>query len=174
MADDFDIPDGPISLQTSMLLAKEINGAGVSFVPPLAYLLARMNDPKVSAVERDFCARTALPYCHATPQQNPMVVLPDMETCETASEIVAAQSKIMGLMTSGRLSPQVGKTYIESLALMARTLEVAQGPGATTLRVVGGLPELQVDDVAPAPDNVTPFPKDAEQSADVSPSRSTG
>jgi hypothetical protein len=173
MAEDFDIPDGPISLQTSMLLAKEINGPNVSFIPPLSYLLARMNDPKVSAVERDFCARTALPYCHAMPQQNPMVVLPDMETCETAGEIVAAQSKIMGLMTSGRLSPQVGKTYIESLALIARTMEAATGGSAGTLRIVGGLPELQADDVAP-PDNVMPFPKDAEQSPDVSSSKATG
>jgi hypothetical protein len=163
MVEDFEIPDGPISLQLSMLLAKEINGPNVSFVPPLSYLLARMNNPKVSWVERDFCARTALPYCHALPQQNPMVVLPDMETCETAQQIVAAQSKIMGLMTSGRLSPQVGKTYIESLALMARTLEVAQGPGSTTVRIVGGLPDLQVDDVAP--DNVTPFPSERDEQA---------
>jgi hypothetical protein len=137
-----------------MLLAKEINGPGVSFVPPLAHLLARMNDPKVSAVERDFCARTALPYCHAMPQQNPMVVLPDMETCETAQQIIAAQSKIMGLMTSGRLSPQVGKTYIESLALMARTLELSTGGASATLRIVGGLPDLPQDEIDGAGENV--------------------
>jgi hypothetical protein len=154
MAEDFEIPDGPISLQLSMLLAKEINGADVSFVPPLSYLLARMNDPKVSAVERDFCARTALPYCHALPQQNPMVVLPNMETCETAQQIVAAQSKIMGLMTSGRLSPQVGKTYIESLALIARTMEAATGGSAGTLRIAGGLPDLPEHEDDQAGENV--------------------
>jgi hypothetical protein len=172
MAEDFEIPDGPISLQLSMLLAREINGAGVSFVPPLSYLLARMNNPKVSAVERDFCARTALPYCHAMPQQNPMIVLPDMETCESAQQIVAAQSKIMGLMTSGRLSPQVGKTFIESLALMARTRELTEGPVPTTLTIVGGLPELQVEDVVP--DNVTPFPSDRDEQAPAQSSSKAG
>ena len=87
-----------------------------------------------------------------------MVVLPDMETCETAQQIVAAQSKIMGSMTSGRLSPQVGKTLIESLALMARTRELAEGPVATLLKIEGGLPDIPSDDVAP--DNVTPFRSD--------------
>jgi hypothetical protein len=113
--DDFEIPDGPISLQTSMLLAKQVNGDDTSFVPPLTYFLARMNDPKIAQIERDFCARMALPYCHTMPQNNPTVILSDMGQCDTADQIIAAQAKIMGLMTTGRMAPQVGKTYIESL-----------------------------------------------------------
>jgi hypothetical protein len=57
----------------------------------------------------------------------------------------------------------IGKALIECLALMARTLEVAQGPGATTLRIVGGLPDLQSDDLAL--DNVTPFRSDRDEQA---------
>jgi hypothetical protein len=43
----------------------------------------------------------------------------------------------MALMAAGRLAAHVGKTFIESLALMARTLEVAYGSSGGTLHVVG-------------------------------------
>jgi hypothetical protein len=67
----------------------------------------------------------------------------------------------------------IGKALIECLALMARTLEVVQGPSATTLRIVGGLPELQVEDVAL--DNVTPFPSDRDEQAQTqAPTKAAG
>jgi hypothetical protein len=78
----------------------------------------------------------------------------------------------MTLMAVGSLLPHVGKTFIESLALMARTRELTEGPVPTALRIEGGLPDLLADDVLP--DNVTPFPSDRNEQAPTQAHKQSG
>jgi hypothetical protein len=119
-------------------------------------LLLIANDPLADVSYQADAARDALPYYHRKlPDTVDPVILPDLGPCETASQIVQAQAKVMQMMSRGQLPPATGKTYIESLALMARTMEVAAGgPGVRTLHVVGGLPNLQTE----ADDGAVPDP----------------
>jgi hypothetical protein len=48
----------------SQILFERGGKVGFCFLPPLAWLLYRMNSPSVPMPERDAAARAALPYCH--------------------------------------------------------------------------------------------------------------
>lgn len=100
--------------------------------------------------------RLALPYCKETiAERNARLaqeaaLQPKIDgPFDCASDLVAAQSRVMALMASGSLPSHVGKTFIESLALMVKTQEIVVGGADATLRVVGGLPDLPQDE---APD----------------------
>jgi hypothetical protein len=166
--------DNPSFISPERLKLKDPN-----LLSPYERLLLIINNKKNDDMEILEAIRLALPYCRETiAERNESMrfeaaMQPRIEgPFETSADIVKAQSRVMTLMALGSLLPHVGKTFIESLALMARTRELTEGPVAGVLRVEGGLPDLQVDDV---PDNVTPFPSDhVEQSAAASPSKATG
>jgi hypothetical protein len=139
-------------------------------VPPLTQLLIIANDPSTPIAYKVQAAEKAASIIYPKPSDACLDF--DLGSIETLADLASAQSKVMRAMASEHAPLSIGKALIECLALMARTLEVAQGPGATTLRVIGGLPDLQSDDV---PDNVTPFPGDrVEQAQEQAPTRSTG
>jgi hypothetical protein len=69
---------------------------------------------------------------------------------DCAADLVAAQSRVMTLMALGSMLPHVGKTFIESLALMARTRELIDGGATGVIRIEGNIPDLVVEDAAPA------------------------
>jgi hypothetical protein len=163
--------DNPSFISPERLKLKDPN-----LLSPYERLLLIINNKKNDDMEILEAIRLALPYCKETmTERNERVareaaMQPRIDgPFDTSADIVKAQSRIMTLMALGTLLPHVGKTFIESLALMARTLEIAQGPGATTLRIIGGMPELQTED------NVTPLHKDRdEQASEQSSSRATG
>ena len=96
------------------------------------------NDPSVDVSYQVDAARDALPYFHRKlPEIEGPVVLPDLGPCETANQIIEAQTKVMQLMTKGQIPSAVGKVFIESLALMVRTRDLAIGPANGTLQVIG-------------------------------------
>jgi hypothetical protein len=139
-------------------------------VPPLTQLLIIANDPNTPIAYKVQAAEKAASIIYPKPTDACLDF--DLGSIETLADLASAQSKVMRAMASGQAPLSIGKALIECLALMARTLEVAQGPGAATLRIVGGLPELQAgDDV---PDNVTPFSDRDKQVQPQSPIRSTG
>jgi hypothetical protein len=146
---EFDLDDS-ISAEAAARVARaafDKHHKGAPFLPPLARLLLVSNDPLVDISYQVDAAREALPYFHRKlPEITGPVILPDLGPCETVSQITEAQAKVIQMMSRGQLSPQTGKTYIESLALMARTLEVAHGGGTRTLHIIGGMPDLDAGD----------------------------
>jgi hypothetical protein len=166
--------DNPSFISPERLKLKSPN-----LLSPYERLLLIINNKKNDDMEVLEAIRLALPYCKETiAERNERLareaaMQPRIEgPFDTSADIVKAQSRVMTLMALGLLLPHVGKTFIESLALMARTRDLTEGPAPSVLKIEGGLPELQADDVAP-PDNVMPFRKDDERSADVSPSKAT-
>jgi hypothetical protein len=129
-------------------------------VPPLTQLLIIANDPNTPIAYKVQAAEKAASIIYPRPTDACLDF--DLGSIETAADLASAQSKVMRAMASGHAPLSIGKALIECLALMARTLEIAQGPGATTLRIIGGA-VLQTEDVAP--DNVTPLHKDRDEQA---------
>jgi hypothetical protein len=157
--------DNPSFISPERLKLKDPN-----LLSPYERLLLIINNRKNDDMEILEAIRLALPYCKETIAERnertarEAAMQPRIEgPFDTAHDIVAAQSRVMTLMALGALLPHVGKTFIESLALMARTRELTEGPVATVIKIEGGMPELQVEDVAP--DNVTPFPSDRDEQA---------
>jgi hypothetical protein len=169
--------DGAISAELAVEIARAAFDKlhkGAPFLPPLAKLLLIANDPLVDVSYQLEASRDALPYYHRKlPEIVGPVAMTDLGPCETARQIVEAQTKVMQMMAKGQITPATGKTYIESLALMARTRDLTEGPAAGVLRIEGGMPDLQTEDLAP--DNVTPFPSDRDEQASAqTPSKATG
>jgi hypothetical protein len=168
---EFD-PDGAISAELAVEIARATFDRlhkGAPFLPPLAKLLLIANDPLVDVSYQLEASRDALPYYHRKLPEIVGPVVIDLGPCESAREIVEAQTKVMRMMADGQITPSTGKTYIEALALCARTREVAEGGVAAVLKIEGGLPVLQPDD------NVTPFPSDRDEQAPAqSSSRAVG
>jgi hypothetical protein len=167
--------DNPSFISPERLKLKDPN-----LLSPYERLLLIINNRKNDDMEVLEAIRLALPYCKETIAERNERVARELAMqpridgpFDSASDIVAAQSRVMTLMALGALLPHVGKTFIESLALMARTRDLTEGPVATVLKIEGGLPDLQVDDVAS--DNVTPFPTDCDEQAQTqAPSKATG
>jgi hypothetical protein len=144
--------DGGISAEAAVKVARaafDRQHKGVPFLPPLAKLLLIANDPLVDVSYQLDAARDALPYYHRKLPENIAVVLADFGPCENAQQIVEAQTKMMRMMANGQVALATGKTFIESLALMARTRELVDGPTGGVIRVEGSLPDLIVEDAAP-------------------------
>jgi hypothetical protein len=126
---------------------------------PYERLLQIINNKKNDDMEVLEAIKVALPYCKETlaernaREERLMAMLPKFDgPFSTMGDLTDAQSKVMSLMAAGRLPPMTGKIYIESLALIVKTREVAGGPGNTLLQVVGGLPDLETGDAAPDAD----------------------
>jgi hypothetical protein len=122
---------------------------------PYQKLLLIINNKKNDDMDVLEAIRVALPYCKETIAERNAREAAEAASqprfdgpFESAQDLVAAQAKVMALMAAGQLLAQTGKTFIESLALMAKTMEMAQGPAGHVLQVVGGLPELVVEDPA--------------------------
>jgi hypothetical protein len=152
---EFDL-DGSISAEAAVKIARaafDRNHKDAPFLPPLAKLLMIANNPVADITLQRDAARDALPYYHRQlPELAATTVINDLGPCQTPQEIIDAQAKVMQEMATGRLATAIGKQFIESLALMARTHEAAFGNnGPRTLQVIGGLPTLEVED------NVVPF-----------------
>jgi hypothetical protein len=139
--------DNPSFISPERLKLKDPN-----LLSPYERLLLIINNKKNDDMEILEAIRLALPYCKETMTERnertarELAMQPKIEgPFDSASDIVAAQSRIMTMMALGAMLPHVGKTFIESLALMVKTREVAEGPVGTTLRIVGGLPDLAIE-----------------------------
>jgi hypothetical protein len=166
--------DNPSFISPERLKLKDPN-----LLSPYERLLLIINNKKNDDMEILEAIRLALPYCKETiAERNERMrgegaMQPRIDgPFDTAADLVAAQSRVMTLMALGALLPHVGKTFIESLALMVRSRELTESPLATVLKIEGGLPDLQVDDVAP--DNVTPFRSDRDEQAPAQSSSKAG
>jgi hypothetical protein len=166
--------DNPSFISPDRLKLKDPN-----LLSPYERLLLIINNRKNDDMEVLEAIRLALPYCKETIAERNARMQAEAASqpridgpFDTSADIVAAQSRVMTLMALGALLPHVGKTFIESLALMVRTRDLTEGPVTGVLKIEGGLPELQAQD--DVPDNVTPFRKDDERSADERSSKQAG
>jgi hypothetical protein len=167
--------DNPSFISPDRLKLKDPN-----LLSPYERLLLIINNRKNDDMEVLEAIRLALPYCRETiaerneRQAREATMQPRIDgPFDTSADIVKAQSRVMTLMALGLLLPHVGKTFIESLALMVRTRDLTEGPVASVLKIEGGLPELQAQD--DVPDNVTPLHKDPPaQASEQARSRETG
>jgi hypothetical protein len=128
-------------------------------VPPLTQLLIIANDPNTPIAYKVQAAEKAASIIYPRPTDACLDF--DLGSIETAADLASAQAKVMRAMARGHAPLRIGKALIECLALMARTHELTEGPVATVIKIEGGMPELQVEDVAP--DNVTPFRSDRDE-----------
>jgi hypothetical protein len=150
---EFD-PDGSISAEAAVKIARAAFNRNrpkeVPFLPPLSRLLLIANDPLADISVQLEASRDALPYFHRELEPVGPVTLPDLGDCSTIDQILAAQAKVIAAMARGQILTSVGKQFVESLALMARTYEVAHASGVGVLNIVGGLPDLPTTDETPS------------------------
>ena len=113
---------------------------------PLERLLIEINDPYTTTADRWRAMELAMPYCHAPKSAEPSANF-EFGNLRTASQILAAQRKVMIAVGKGTLPAALGKMMIDSLRSMIESF------AATTLEsrleevehnAQGGRPQLTV------------------------------
>jgi hypothetical protein len=134
--DDYsDIPDGPIGVRDSFLhareqLAYEQGRNDFMFLPPLAWLLYRMNAPGVALADRDACARAVLPYCHEKVPEQQVALGPDPQfdfgPLNSARDILRAQKRVMRALGAGTIGSALAARHIAMLDALRRSYEAVE------------------------------------------------
>jgi hypothetical protein len=112
-----------IALQILRIVAKQRgdNPDDVGYVPPLSWLLYRMNDPASSDRDRDEAAKAALPYLHAKiPDPAPDVAY-DLGGLDTIADVLGAQRRLMQDVAKGKMSLRQGGELIDLLDALRRS-----------------------------------------------------
>jgi hypothetical protein len=130
--DEFRIPfpETPPSMSDSYRLADgQISYDGhrnFCFLPPLAWLLYRMNSPSVPMADRDAAAKAALPYCHEKVPEAVTTPVPfDIGRLASVNDVLKAQRKVAQAMAQGQMSLNAGKQWLEALAIIAKSYDLA-------------------------------------------------
>jgi hypothetical protein len=115
-----------IALQILRIVAEQRgdNPDDVGYVPPLSWLLYRMNDPVSSDRDRDEAAKAALPYLHAKiPDPAPDVAY-ELGDLDTIRDVLDAQRRLTKDVAKGLLSLRQGSELMAMLNALIRSLDV--------------------------------------------------
>ena len=102
--------------------AERIKLSDPNLILPLEKLLLIINDPHKHHEDYIEAITLALPYCHRPKSAEPPAMF-DFSRLRTATQMLAAQRKIMQSVGEGRTDAALGRQLIESIAIMIRCLD---------------------------------------------------